>query len=160
MLSAEASARSRAGLLAVAERALARGERRLNAGDAPRARALALRVLARDEDHLGALELLGRAALRLGEPEETLRVAGRLLSLNPYDPGYHSLRGLAMRDLGRFAEGAGELSRDPKAHGALGALAYDQERLVAELVRTDDRFARRYAAAPARTLREDGFYVG
>lgn len=147
-------------LLAVAERALARGERRLRLGDAPRARDLARRVIARDPDHLGAWELLGRAALRLGEPEETLEAAGRLLALNPYDPGYHSLRGLALRDLGRYAEGARELARDPRADIALGGLAVEQERVVAELVRTDGRFAQRYAAAPARTLQEEGFFVG
>ena len=132
----------------------------MRAGDAPRARNLARRVLSRDPEHLGAWELLGRAALRLGEPQEALDAAGRLLALNPYDPGYHSLRGLAMRDLGRYAEGAGELARDPMAGIALGGLAVEQERVVADLVRTDPRFARRYAAAPARTLSEEGFFVG
>lgn len=149
----------RALLLAAADRAIARGERRLREGDAPRARALARRVLARDAESLGALELLGKAALKLGEPQEAAWAAARLLSINPYEPGYHSLRGLALQAQGLFAPGGRALDRDPKARLALGALEADQETLVADLARTDPRFARRLAAAPARTLREEGFYV-
>lgn len=149
----------RARLLSAADRAITRGERKLREGDAPRARELARRVLARDADSLGALELLGRAALRLSEPREAAWAAARLLAINPYDPGYHSLRGLALQAQGLFAPGGRALGRDPRAGLALGALEADQEDLVADLVRTDPRFARRLAAAPARTLREEGFFV-
>ena len=149
----------RALLLSAADRAIERGERRLREGDAPRARALARRVLARDAESLGALELLGKAALKLGEPQEAAWAASRLLAINPYDPGYHSLRGLALQSQGLFAPGGRALGRDPKARLALGALEADQETLVADLARTDPRFARRLAAAPTRTLREEGFFV-
>lgn len=151
------SPENRARFLAVAERAIQRGERHLQRGNFTRSATLARRVVAHEPRHLGALELLGLSLLREEAYTDVVGVANRLLALNPYEAGYHSLKGLAMQGLGRYGESAASLRRDPAALPALWNLEQAQSRLIENLLQEDPKFARAYAASPARSLRERGF---
>lgn len=66
-----------------------------------------LETLAKDPDHLGALETIAQAQWYGGEFEAVITTTTRLLKLNPHEPGYRYTRGMArlsQGDLGHAAE--------------------------------------------------------
>jgi len=66
-----------------------------------------LETLAKDPDHLGALETIAQAQWFGGEFEAVITTTTRLLKLNPHEPGYRYTRGMArlsQGDLGHAAE--------------------------------------------------------
>jgi len=116
-------------------------------------------VLARDRNHVGALELLAKAQWKGGQAAALIGTLTQLISLNPYEPGYHALKGAAHQSLGDFeialacygrAGGCGDVT-------ALSVeLADAQDRLVRQLAREDHIFRIRYSRDPADACRRAG----
>lgn len=66
-----------------------------------------LETLARDPDHMGALETIAQAQWFGCEFDDVILTTTRLLRLNPHEPGYRYTRGMARLstgDLGHAAE--------------------------------------------------------
>src|SRR5690348_2308029 len=75
-------------------------EMELAAGNANGAAALLRQILASDPNHVGALEILAKAQWQAANCGELLLTLGKLIELNPYEPGYHSLQAGAFQSLG------------------------------------------------------------
>ncbi len=145
---------------------MARAERDAVAGAYDRMYDSAQAVLNLDPDHAGALELLAKALWQRANLEELLPVIDKLVSLNPYEPGYYSLRGSALQSLGRLGEAArafyraAEISSGAEQQHALDALQELQEwqrALVADLLDEDPVFHAGYAQDAERACLSRGF---
>jgi tetratricopeptide (TPR) repeat protein len=139
-------------------RAIARAEQHLRKSEISLATAQLNLVLNQDPDHVGALEVLSRCLWKTEQFEELERVTTRLTHLNPFEPGYHGLRGMALRALGRYGEAAQALARDPGAAAHLNDLEAFQATLVKDLIATDPTFAAAYSLDPECALRQRGFH--
>lgn len=62
------------------------------------------RILVNNPDHLPALEILARAQWRCRQDLAALETLARLIQLNPYEPGYHYLKGLVLQSGHQFQE--------------------------------------------------------
>jgi len=131
--------------------------RLFDAGDLVQARKVLNRCLRRDPDHVGALELQARLQWRCGELEHLLSTLSRLLELNPYEPGYHYLRGSALQCQGRFGEALtsyarckhmGSSAHAKDAEEAIEALRECQLQALGQLLRDDLVFRSHYAQDP------------
>lgn len=122
-------------------------------------------VLGQDPEHIGALETLAKVQWHQGKFNELLPTLDRLVALNPYEPGYHSLRGAVHQALGHCGEAVKAFSRcadadGPEAAGAREQIAdlQDWERfLVSQLIETDPVFRADYAHDPREACRRRGF---
>ncbi|HWA82272.1 MAG TPA: BTAD domain-containing putative transcriptional regulator [Fimbriimonadaceae bacterium] len=135
----------------------------LRMGDGDRAVALANEILVSDDTHAGALETLARAQWQLGLYDELLGTLGRLIRLNPYEPGYHALKGATLRSLGRHGEAIRSFVRGgttPGASEALEELRAMQADLVQNLLREDPVFRAHYTHNPEEACEERGFEFG
>lgn len=119
-----------------------------------RAATLTARILRRDAKHVGALEVAAKAHWGKGDHQEVVRITERLIRLNPFEPGYHSLRGAALQGLGRFRE-AMQCYRRSQAMGceadAVASLAFLEEcqrALLEELLVSDETFRDAYRRDP------------
>lgn len=63
-------------------------------------------VLQSDPDHLGALEMMAHALWLGGRFDEVISTTGRLLRLNPHEPGYRYTRGMAHLSKGNLYKAA------------------------------------------------------
>jgi hypothetical protein len=115
-------------------------------------------VLSESQDHLGALEVQARLLWKLQDFRGVVKTTSKLITLNPYEPGYHSLRGMALRGLGLYGEAAKSLARDPNAVQQLQDLEGLQASLVKDTLLHDPVFAAKYAKDPVKALTEKGFY--
>jgi tetratricopeptide (TPR) repeat protein len=115
-------------------------------------------VLVSDPNHVGALEVLARCLWKSEDFVGLESVTTRLTELNPFEPGYHSLRGMALRALGRYGEAARALARDPQASAQLLDLEAFQATLVKDLISSDPLFAASYSRNPEKALEERGFH--
>ncbi len=71
-----------------------------------------LRVFAkRHPTHVPVVELLAKATWKSGRLRESVDLTVRLSELNPYEPGYHYLRGLALQGLGDFDQALAAFKR-------------------------------------------------
>ena len=147
-------------------RLLAQGESHLERGQYADAAKAAQKVLRNDPAHLGGLELLAKAQWRSGDYEGGLDTLRHLIRLNPYEPGYHYLRGMALQSLGLYGEAIRSLSRcvgsEPASLAASAAASIRdleawQEGLIAELIKSDLRFRAEYALDPLRACHDRGF---
>src|SRR5688572_16140773 len=94
----------------------------LHLGHCDQAAEVAKSVLVEDSCHLGALEIYAKALWRAGKCDELVPVVDRLIALNPYEPGYHALRGGALQSLGRYGEATDAFSRSEELPGCKSAL--------------------------------------
>lgn len=115
-------------------------------------------ILEEDANHVPALEITARAYWQLQDLGKVVNLTDHLIRINPFEPGYHSLRGLALRAMGRYGEAARALSRDPQASEALHELEGFQAELVRNLLESDAVFATQYAKDPLVALTDRGFY--
>lgn len=113
-----------------------------------------------DSSHLGALELLSRCLWAKQDFAALERVIRRLITLNPYEPGYFGLLGMALRALGRYSEAAEALRRDPASSTHLADLEAFQASLVKDLVEHDATFAAMYAKSPEQATKMKGLDCG
>jgi tetratricopeptide (TPR) repeat protein len=115
-------------------------------------------VLSECSDHLGALELQARILWKQQDFKALVRTTNLLIFLNPFEPGYHSLRGMSLRALGMYGEAAKALERDPNAAKQLSDLECFQAALIKDTIKHDQIFAAKYAKNPVEALTEKGFY--
>lgn len=137
-------------------------EAAMRRGDSAAALATIERILAIEEDHLGALELKARGEWQLGAHEPLVGTLRRLIVLNPYEPGYHALLGSALQCLGRYGEAARSLERaegTPGQEETLADLRAWQAGLIAEMIQTDPVFRAHYRQDPHGACAARGFHV-
>jgi len=135
-----------------------KAERLLSIQDASTAISILESLLEEDANHVPALEIAARAYWQLQDLVKVVDLTDQLIRINPFEPGYHGLRGLALRALGRYGEAARALSRDPLATEALHELEGFQAELVRNLLEADPAFAVQYAKDPMIALADRGFY--
>ncbi|MBX3111204.1 MAG: tetratricopeptide repeat protein [Fimbriimonadaceae bacterium] len=70
-----------------------------------------LETLAKDPDHLGALETIAQAQWFGGEFDAVIATMTRLLRLNPHEPGYRYTRGMARLSQGDLTHAAEDFRR-------------------------------------------------
>jgi tetratricopeptide (TPR) repeat protein len=137
---------------------ITRSERHLAKSEVEQASSLVQMVLCETTDHLAALELLARILWKQQDFKALVRTTNRLISLNPFEPGYHSLRGMSLRALGMYGEAAKALERDPNAAKQLLDLECFQASLIKDTIKHDAIFAAKYAKDPVKALTDKGFY--
>lgn len=129
----------------------------------------AKRRVALDPTHLGHLEELARLQWSEGDCRALIDTLRRLTALNPFEPGYHYLRGAALQCLGLFRDAlraydrcvqfaASPLAADARA--AADELRRWPREVVVRLAEADPAFRHRYERDPERTWRELGFDRG
>ncbi len=132
----------------------------LRAGHSEHAASLASEILTKDAKHLGAIETYAKSLWRSSRFAEVVAATDRLLALNPYEPGYHALRGAALQALGRYGEAVEcfNRSRDlPGSVDALRELQIWQAGLLAELLNSDPVFKASYAQDAQKACEARGF---
>ena len=133
-------------------------ERHLLKNEFEQASELILSVLAESPDHLGALEVQAKLLWKQQDFKALIHTTAKLIALNPFEPGYQSLRGMALRALGQYGEAAKSLARDPNAAQQLRDLEGLQASLIKETIKNDVVFAAQYAKDPIKAVTEKGFY--
>lgn len=147
---------SKANTLALIRRA----ELALKTGETQGAVRITQSVLRNDPSHIGALEILARAVWQAGRYDLVLTTTEKLLAVNPYEPGYHDLRGAALQCLGRCGEAVAEFSKGSGAsefREAIRDLENWQIQLIGELLHSDPVFRAHYAQNPAQACADRGF---
>ncbi len=122
-------------------------------------------ILDRDPEHIGALETLAKVQWHLGKFEALVPTLDRLLALNPYEPGYHALRGATHQAQGQCGKAVVDYSRcaegdTPEAETARENIADIQEWerfLVSDLLERDPVFCADYFHDPKEACRKRGF---
>lgn len=139
-------------------RLLKRAEERFADGKIPASLELIIKAKELSPTHLGVLELESKIRWKRQEFREVLACTNDLLTINPFEPGYHSLRGMALRALGFYGEAAKALARDPRATAQLEDLEAFQAKLVRDLIREDQIFSAHYEKDASKALELRGFY--
>jgi tetratricopeptide (TPR) repeat protein len=115
-------------------------------------------VLQEDPEHVGALELLAKALWHGRQFETLMPVIARLVAANPFEPGYHALRGAALQEMGRYGDAVLSLERTgASGQLALAHLQEGQAGLVAALINEDPVFHAHYAQDPEGACKARGF---
>jgi tetratricopeptide (TPR) repeat protein len=140
---------------------LARTEFLLSSGDPKQAITCARQLLREDRSQIGALEVLAKALWQLSRYDELLTTLSTLIRLNPYEPGYYSLRGAAYQAMGRTGEALKSFARAAE-HSDIASASVDELRewqgsLISELIREDVVFKTHYAQDPEEACRARGF---
>lgn len=140
-------------------------ERELATGNLEKAIVFARQILDSDATHVGALEVLAKAQWQSSRFDELLRTLAKLVELNPYEPGYHSLQACAYQCLGMCGEAVKSHTRAvdlgyPNTE-AMDAMVEDlrswQASLVAQLLESDAVFRAAYQQDPVKACAERGF---
>ena len=137
----------------------------LIAGSAQQAIDRAKRTLQKDPSHVGALEALAKAQWQTSQCQDLVQTLKRLIELNPYEPGYHSLLAGAYQSLGLCGEAVKSHLRAvdlgfPKSaemDSMIEELRAWQGKLVAEMMESDPVFLAAYRQDPAKACAEKGF---
>lgn len=135
-------------------------EMALRAGHSEFAIRLAGQVLEFDESNIGALETLAKAQWQENRYQDLLGTLGRLIRLNPYEPGYHALKGATLQCLGRYGDSIRSYLRggdNPGARESAEELRAWQADLVENLLREDHVFKVHYMRNPEEACRARGF---
>ncbi len=118
-------------------------------------------ILADDATHLPAIELKIKCQWRLGLYEDALQGLDQALSLNPYDPGYHFLKGDCHQNLLRYGDALESFQRcrqgdDPdlaaQAEVRMKGLEEWQASLMDELLRSQPQLVAKFQSDPAELL--------
>jgi len=140
---------------------VARAEFLLSSGDPEGAIESSRRLLRKDPEHLGALEVLAKSLWQLSRYDELLVALQTMVRLNPYEPGYHSLRGAVHQALGRTGEAIKSFVRvgadSETASAAVEELRDWQSSLIADMLRDDVVFKAHYAQDPEAACKARGF---
>ena len=140
---------------------LARAEFLLSSGDAKGAIVCARSILHCDPNQVGALEVLAKSLWQVGKHDDLLVTLTTLIRLNPYEPGYHALRGAVYQALGRTGEAIKSFARagaeSETASACVEELRDWQGTLIADMLRDDIVFRTHYAQDPEAACRARGF---
>jgi tetratricopeptide (TPR) repeat protein len=126
------------------------------------------RILSSDPGHLPALEVKSKALWRMGRFEAALKTLDKAIALNPYDPGYHFLKGDCLQSLVRNGEAleafercrscaAGNLAQQTEVR--IKALQEWQSAVAGELACSDGDFRRQVELNPVAAMAQLGFKV-
>ena len=137
---------------------IAKAERCLSNNEFEEASSFIRTVLCETSDHLAALEVQARLLWKQQNYRGLVRTTAKLITLNPFEPGYYGLRGMALRALGLYGEAAKSLERDPNAAKQLQDLEAFQAVLIKDTIKHDSVFAVKYAKDPVKALTDKGFY--
>jgi tetratricopeptide (TPR) repeat protein len=145
-----------------------RGEALLKAGACEEARDLAQSVLERDALHVPAMELLARALWQLKEYRALTELVPRMIRQNPYEPGYHALKGSVHFQLGQFPEAMDSYERclqmpspsEESVRASVAALREYQQMLALMLLQENQVFRAAYAQDPTAACQSVGLRVG
>jgi tetratricopeptide (TPR) repeat protein len=135
-------------------------EAALRAGLAEEAIEIASEVLKTDDANIGALETIAKAQWQIHEYSDLLATLNRLIRINPYEPGYHALKGAALQCLGRYGESIRAYLRGgdtPGARESAEELRAWQAQLVQSLLQADPVFKAHYSRNPEEACRARGF---
>ncbi|MBC8066451.1 MAG: hypothetical protein H7Y17_16590 [Chlorobia bacterium] len=140
-------------------------EMELVAGNPGNAIEFAKQTLKEDPSHVGALEILAKGQWQASQCDELLLTLRKLIELNPYEPGYHSLQAGAYQSLGLCGEAVKSYLRAvdlgyPKSaemDAMIEELRSWQGSLVAELLSMDHVFKAAYTQDPAKACADRGF---
>lgn len=119
-------------------------------------------ILSADPSHLGALELRAKCEWQTGAYEAVLRTLDRLMTINPYEGGYHALRGASLQCLGRYGEAYRAFERTENLPGReeiMAELHEWQAAIVTEMLREDRVFRAHYRQDPAAACAARGFHI-
>lgn len=145
---------------------LARAEALLQTRDSAGAATLARKILRKDPTHVGALEVLARAEWQQQRFEALVSTTNRLIKLDPYNPGYHMLRGATFQCLGRFGEAtkayarSSSLGDSPDTQRSLALISELREwqaGLLSTLLAEDPTFRAAYRRDPHAACQSKGF---
>lgn len=138
---------------------LARAEYLLSSGDPNAAAQCARQILREDASQIGALEVLAKAQWQLSSYNDLLVTLRTLVRLNPYEPGYHALRGAVFQALGHTGEAIKSFARGESETSAasIEELREWQGSLIATLLRDDPVFRTHYAQDAEEACRSRGF---
>lgn len=139
---------------------LARAEFLLSIGNAKDAIACSRYVLRQNPEQVGALEVLAKGLWQLSKYNDLLLTLTTLVRLNPYEPGYHSLRGAVYQALGRTGEAIKCFARAEEsdmASASVDELREWQGSLIADMLAEDIVFRTHYAQDPEAACRARGF---
>ena len=140
---------------------LARAEFLLASGKPKAALSAARLILRGDASQVGALEVSAKALWQLARYDDLLATLRTLVRLNPYEPGYHALRGAVFQALGRTGEAIKSFARAAEhsetASASVEELRDWQGTIIADLLRDDEVFRTHYAQDPDAACRARGF---
>ena len=117
-------------------------------------------ILSKDADHVGALELLAKAQWKGSRNRDLIPTLGRLIALNPYEPGYHALKGAAHQSVGDYENALACYRRARGCSEVVGLsvlLSEAQDEMIRQLVAEDPIFRIRYARNPVQACKDSGF---
>ena len=116
---------------------------------------------------LPAWELRAKLSWHLGDLEDVVRTTRTLMRLNPHEPGYMLLLGMAHSNRGRHAEAvrvfqrALQMKAEPQFQkqvlAAMKQAEIEQTDTVIKLTSEDDSFRARFESDPVTACREQGF---
>jgi tetratricopeptide (TPR) repeat protein len=132
----------------------------LRAGQPDVAIRLSKQLLESDSSHIGALETLAKALWQTSAYEDLLQTLAKLIRLNPYEPGYHALKGAALQCLGRYGDSIRSFLRGSDSPGARESsieLRNWQAQLVESILSEDPVFRAHYRRDPEEACRARGF---
>jgi tetratricopeptide (TPR) repeat protein len=126
------------------------------------------RILISDPGHLPALEVKSKALWRMGQFEAALKSLDKAVALNPFDPGYHFLKGDCLQSLQRNGEALEAFERCRSCAGGnlaeqteirIKALQDWQSAVAGELACSDAGFRRQVELDPVAAMAQLGFKV-
>lgn len=128
---------------------------------------LCRRILRLASDDLGTLEILAQLQWQVADCKGVLATTKRLLRLNPYEPGYLYLQGMAYQTLACYGDASRSFQRAASESGndtfrievrqAISHLDTWQSDAVQRLIETDAEFRQRFLEDPNQALEERGF---
>ena len=145
---------------------LARAEVLLQSREAVEAGKIARKILRADRTHVGALEVLARSLWQLQKFDELISITRRLIKLDPYNPGYHMLRGAAFQCLSMFGEAtkayarataSGNTADADRSMQLISELRDWQANLLSTLLEEDPAFRAAYSRDPQAACQSKGF---
>lgn len=143
-------------------RLLDRAQAQLTSGKLKYCLRLTEKILASDADHVGALEVRAHALWAVRDYLQTVVVTDRLILLNPFEPGYYSLKGAALQGLSRYGEAIRAYRRGielgGESHAETSALFLQQceESVLSDLLERDTAFREAYQIDPAAACHSRG----
>ena len=137
----------------------------LGTGQGASAVARARQVLRKDPEHVPALETLAKAQWQSADLDDLLATLRKLIALNPYEPGYHSLLAAAYHSKGLCGEAVKAylravelgLPESSEMDALIQELRAWQGSLVMELIQSDRIFRAAYEQDPVKACAERGF---
>lgn len=138
----------------------------MQARQATAALRIARQILRKDRAHVGALEIVARGQWQLQKFELLIATTRHLIKLDPYNPGYHMLRGAAFQCLGMFGEATkcyaranaeDKSGKQTRSLELISELREWQAGLLSTLLEEDATFRAAFSRDPQAACQSRGF---